>query len=147
MSLQYLPGEQLRKVVLTDKQLCFGLAQQEQGAEEGQESNNIMLDYIPLHEIIGIRQGHEDIPQMFEMFDKDSDGILTLQELTDGLAMYGLSPAMTKAMFFPERDEVEQVADVDDDFEDGASSQGSSGMFRVECVELKVEGVGLRVEG
>ena len=39
---------------------------------------------------------------MFEQFDADQDGVLTLQELTEGLAMYGLSPQETKEMFFPE---------------------------------------------
>jgi hypothetical protein len=110
---QYLPGEQLRKVVLTDKQLCFGLIE---------ESNSIMLDYIPLHEIVEIRQGHEDIKTMFEMFDTDGDGLLTLQELCDGLAMYGLNPAQTKEMFFPTPETS------DEDVEDGAS-QESSGML------------------
>jgi hypothetical protein len=59
--LRYLPGEQLRRVVLTDKQLCFGLAPA-RGDEEEERTRDIMLDYIPLHEISEIRQGHEDIP-------------------------------------------------------------------------------------
>ena len=50
-------------MVLTDKRLCFGLVALGEGEEEPDgRPSNIMLDYIPLHEITDIRQGHEDIP-------------------------------------------------------------------------------------
>jgi len=59
-------------------------------------------DNIPLHEIEQVGKGEDDIPDLFSILDQDRDGLLTLMELQDGLALYGLAPLETRRLFFDE---------------------------------------------
>ena len=42
----------------------------------------------------------EDLGSKVAKFDEDGDGVLTLQELVEGLAMYGFTPVQTRELFF-----------------------------------------------
>jgi hypothetical protein len=57
-------------------------------------------DTIPLHEIEHVGKGEDDLADLFNILDMDADGLLSLMELQDGLAMYGLTPLQTRALFF-----------------------------------------------
>jgi len=101
---RYLPGEQLRTVVLTRKQLAFGLSP-DACRDDKPEDANKMLDYIPLHEIEEIKRSDTDIEDMFNILDTDGDGLISLQELQEGLQMYGLSQTESRKFYFGQGEE------------------------------------------
>jgi len=100
---RYLPGEQRRQVLLTRQDICLGL-----GELDSQE----LLDSIPLHEIADVRKGTDDWKDLFTILDTDCDGVLSVPELLEGMAKYGLTPMETRALFFGQ---LEGDAPVDDE--------------------------------
>jgi hypothetical protein len=87
-----LPGDQRRRILLAKDDLAFGL-----------EGDDIMLDRVPLHEVSDVVKGDSVFSStrlMFDEFDQDGDGVLTLQELVEGLAMYGFTPVQTRELFW-----------------------------------------------
>ena len=91
-SVKYLPGDQRRRVVLTSRKLCLGL-----------ENEEVMLDYIPLHEIVEVTHGGIEVSRgLFDTLDEDGDGLLTPRELQEGLQRYGFGLDECLELFFPD---------------------------------------------
>jgi len=86
---KYLPGESRRKILLNGRALCFGL-----------EGDDVLLDHIPLHEILSVTRGDADLPILFDVLDADGDGLVTAWDLLDGLALWGFSPDDVASIFY-----------------------------------------------
>ena len=88
-SFRYLPGEQRRKLLLTRRSICLGL--------EGEE---VMLDYIPLHEVVSVTRGDSDLGLVYDLLDEDGDGLVSSKELQVGLALLGFSAEDVHDIFY-----------------------------------------------
>ena len=67
-----------------------------------------MIEAIPLHGIRNLttpRVDQDTMRALFQLWDSDGDGHLTLSELEVGLHKYGLTSEATRQMFFPEEED------------------------------------------
>ena len=87
---RYLPGEQRRLILVSSTDISFGVP-----------GRSVLLDRIPLTEVQEVVRGDADIPNMLTLFDTDLNGELSMQELQEGLQMYGLDPQETRHLFDP----------------------------------------------
>lgn len=68
----------------------------------------MMIEAIPLHDIRDLttpRVDQDTMRALFQLWDSDGDGHLTLSELELGLQKYGLTSEATRQMFFPEEED------------------------------------------
>eukprot|EP00960_Hanusia_phi_P050788 760422-Hanusia_phi.AAC.1 len=63
------------------------------------EDDDVILDYIPLHEIENVQNGHQDIQSLFDEIDADGNGCLSLQELNMSLSRFGISARKIAAFY------------------------------------------------
>ena len=83
----------------------LGLTRRPRGAttafvREDVEGDDVLLDHIPLHEILSVTRGDADLPILFDVLDADGDGLVTAWDLLDGLALWGFSPDDVASIFY-----------------------------------------------
>ena len=60
----------------------------------------MLLDHIPLHEILSVTRGDADLPILFDVLVADGDGLVSAWDLFDGLALWGFSPDDVASIFY-----------------------------------------------